>query len=176
MRKLFIIAALALAGASTSAAAMTPSQAKCPASLAPVGLAATATDSVLNFDEAAGIDPKLEAALDQLSKACIAREHVAKDKQQDYVSYVPAALIYTETKRRLEARSISTKVIDDAFGIGPGRRNPKSADLDEAAFSMALAKMKEGGVDITKLSDLALNELSTYVVTAGDMYRLAAIL
>lgn len=176
MRNVTAIAALVLSAAATPAAAMTPGQAKCPASLAPAGLAATATENVLNFDEAVGTDPKLEAALDQLAKACFAREHVTKDKQNDYTRYVSTALIYAELKRRLGVKSISTKVIDDAFDIGPGRRNPKSADLDDVAFNKALAKMKQGGVDIKKLSDQALSELGTYVVSAGDMYRLAAIL
>lgn len=173
MRKLTVFAALALAAVSAPALAMTPGQASCPVRLAPAGLAASAADTVMNFDEGAGLDPKLEAGLDQLTKSCIAREHVAKDKQDDYTRYVMSALIYTEIKRRLEAQGVSTTVIDDSFEIGPGRRNPKSADLDEAEFSRILTKMKASGVDVTQLSDPTLNAISTYVVTAGDMYRLA---
>lgn len=173
MRKLTVVAALALAGIALPAAAMTPGQASCPTDLAPAGLAAMAAKAVLSFDEAVGIDPKLDAALDKLTKACIAREQIASAKQDDYSSYVMSRLIYSDAKQRLEAQSISTKVIEDAFDIGLGRRNPKSADLDKDAFARIMRKMKEGGVDVSKLSDQALNDISIYVVTAADMYRLA---
>ena len=173
MRKLTAIAALLLAGAALPAAAMTPGEASCPTDLAPAGLAAMAANAVLNFDEAVGIDPKLDAALDKLTKACIAREHIAAAKQDDYVRYVMSRLIYSVVKQRLEAQSISTKVIEDAFDIGRGRRNPKSADLDKEAFTKIMLKMKAGGVDVTQLSDQTLNDISTYIVTAADMYRFA---
>ena len=173
MRKLTAIAAFALAGIALPAAAMTPGQASCPTDLAPAGLAAMAAQAVLSFDEAVGIDPKLDATLDKLTKACIAREQVAAAKQEDYSRYVMSRLIYSDVKQRLEAQSVSTKVIEDAFDIGPGRRNPRSADLDKEAFGKIMRKMKDGGVDVTKLPDQTLNDISTYVVTAADMYRLA---
>lgn len=176
MRKLSVLVALMLAAVSAPAMAMTSGQASCPIRLAPAGLAAFAADTVMDFDEGAVLDPKLEGELDQLTKNCIAREHVAADKQDDYVRYVMSALISKEIKRRLEARGISTKVIDDAFEIGPGRRNPKSADLDEAAFEQAMRKMKAGGLDVAELSDQSVKELSSYVVSAADMYRLAGSL
>ncbi len=176
MRKFTVIAGLLLAATALPAAAMTPGQADCPVALAPAGLAAATADSLLNYSDDKGLDPKVEAALDKLVKACIARERVTADKQEAYTNYVMSALVVSEMKGRLAARSVSVTVIDNAFDIGPGRSNPQSKDLDKAAFAEIVDKMRAGGVDINTLSDAALNDISTYVATASSMYRLAATL
>ena len=173
MRKFTAIAGLLLAATALPAAAMTSGQASCPVALAPAGLGAATADSLLGFGASDELDPKVEAGLSKLTKDCMTRENVPIDKLEEYTNYVMSALVAKEMKARLAAQSIPTRVIDDAFDLGPGRSNPASKDLDKAAFGEAVRKMKANGLDVTTLSDAALNDVSTYIATASSMYRLA---
>lgn len=174
MRKFTMFAALLLAASAMPAMAMTPGQVNCPLALAPAGLGAATTDALLDFDNADALDPKVEAALSSLVKKCMAREQVANDQLDDYTNYVMSTLVSTELKARLTAQSIPTQVLDEAFDLGPGRRNPQSKELDKQAYVEIVRKMKAGGIDINTLTDAKLNDISTYVATTSTMYRLAA--
>ena len=176
MRKFALIGAFALATVAVPVMAMSPGQASCPLALAPAGLGASTANSLLNFSDPTALDPKVEAALAELVQKCMSREHVASDKLDDYTSYVMSTLVSNELKARLTAQSIPTQVLDDAFDLGPGRRNPQSKDLDQQAYVEIVGKMKVGGVDINTLNDAVLTDISTYVATTSTMYRLAGSL
>ncbi len=171
-----VIIAAALATTAVPAMAMTPGQMSCPLTLAPAGLGSTVTDSLVNLDNPDVLDKKVEDSLAELIEKCMAREHVGKAQLDDYTNYVMSTLVSNELKARLNAQSISTQVLDDAFDLGPGRRNPQAKELDQQAFVEIVRKMKAGGIDINTLTDAKLNAISIYVATASSMYRLAATL
>lgn len=121
-----------------------------------------------------GVDmPGLIRQLRVVTDACAIK---ADFDREAYFSYSIARLAREWMIPVLRRASIDTALIDRFYDFGPGRTNPRPANLDEKEIERIRGALRAGGVDVEKITDQIWEGLGVYIGSTSVYWRSRALL
>ena len=172
MRKVFLLAAPALVlFVASPAAALTKGQADCPVQLADAELSKALVSAMVDQVEGDEVDEGVLGGMLDVYTTCMKREKVPEAQADDYMTYVTEAIGVAELSRQLKSAGIKTSTVDQAFGIGPGGRNPEPEELTETDFARLGSLLASEGIKIESLPERHIGLIGAYAALAADLWK-----
>ena len=172
MRKLtFSLAGVLALAIAAPAAALTKGQEQCPLEVADADLGRKLVSQMVDHTDGDEIDSEVLEGVLEVYETCVSREKVTEAQRDDYMTYVTEVIAVAEQIRQLKAAGINPATVDQAFDIGPGKRNPGPDELSEENFATLVELLAEDGIRIGDLPERQIGLTGAYAALAADLWK-----